>query len=117
MFAMAEIISPTDCQQILENYSSDRKKLIGFEVNRLSEKTLGFLGEHLDLKIRYKSSDDENEGAKQLNLFVKCLPRTNRNHREYVQQLPVFEKEEFFYKPYCQNCQNYPTQKLLLSVI
>lgn len=95
-------VTTEDCKAVLKNYFPNKyAKLINFKLCRLSDKTLGFLGEHVRLNITYK--DNEGKEEKQLNLFVKCLPENNKNLREYVDEMKVFTKETLIYRDVLPN--------------
>lgn len=91
---MSNIITPEDCLEILNNYQPCKHQYVNFEIKRMSEKTVGFLGDHYKLTIYYQEQGKPNKAS----FFVKCIPQTNVNANAYVTEMGVFQKEILLYK-------------------
>lgn len=89
------VITAEDCQRVLNNYCGKPAKFSKFEVSKLSDKTVGFLGDHFWLTINFE--DDKNQST-ELKLFLKCLPQVNQTQKKYVDEMQVFKKETLIYK-------------------
>lgn len=94
---MSNLVTDEDCRVILKRYNPQvKKQLLRFEINRLTEKTLGFLGDHCRLKIYYHEGGNGKTYEK--NFFFKCIPQTNANANVYVTEMGVFQKEIIMYR-------------------
>lgn len=88
-----DVVTADDCKKILDNYLKQSQEFLNFELNPFSDKTVGFLGEHVCLTIYFKC----NNTKEKINLFLKCLPRERETQRKYVEEMQVFKKETLLY--------------------
>lgn len=94
---MSSLITKDECIEILKKVEPKiDKQLINFEIHRLSDKTVGFLGDHYRLIINYQQSVT-NETSK-AEFFFKCMPQANANANAYVTEMGVFQKEILLYR-------------------
>lgn len=92
---MSSLITTEDCLEILHKHRPEiSKQLVSFEINRLSENTVGFLGDHYRLTVHYEGAGKPCKTS----FFVKCIPQTNANANAYVTEMGVFQKEILLYK-------------------
>lgn len=93
---MDSVLSLDECNTILNNSLNHSKfKLVKKEITKFSEKTLGFLAEHLLLRIFYVS---EGDGVREKTYFIKSLPITNKEQRDFIESCGVLLKEKTVYK-------------------
>lgn len=94
---MSNFITTEDCLEILKKYQPKTKKhLLNFEIGKLGDKTLGFLGDHSRLTLHYET--EGNPGTHRASFFVKCIPQANANANVYVTEMGIFPKEIMLYK-------------------
>ncbi|XP_075977938.1 uncharacterized protein LOC142977740 [Anticarsia gemmatalis] len=63
--------------------------VVKWTYEEFEDKTLGYLGDHLNLIIHVESNGINSE----LRLFVKCMPRFDHWKAEYLKELNFFKKE------------------------
>ncbi|XP_075978140.1 uncharacterized protein LOC142977895 [Anticarsia gemmatalis] len=63
--------------------------VLKWSIEKFEDKTIGNLGEHLNLIIIAESNGKTSE----IKLFVKCMPRFNKWKTEYINELKFFKKE------------------------
>lgn len=95
MISTNDIIKPDDIRQILKSsgygeYISIKK----YVIYSASDKMLGFLAEYWKLKIELVLQNNE---TKTLHYFIKAVSRSNKAKANMVNEMKLFEKEEFFY--------------------
>lgn len=91
-----QYVKEDDLKVILSKcgYVINEIKILHYEVNLACEnKMLGFLAEHLILKITVMSDDKQ----KTHSFFIKALPR-DAGKALFVSSLNLFEKELIFYQ-------------------
>ncbi|XP_011549742.3 uncharacterized protein LOC105381660 [Plutella xylostella] len=63
--------------------------VIDWKVVKINEPLIGYLAEHLKLIITVES----NRNVSELNCFVKCVPRFDRDKAQYIVENGFFKKE------------------------
>lgn len=107
---MSNLITTEDCLEILrKHHPAVKKQLVSFEIAKLSEKAIGFLGDHYRLIIHYQ--DEGNSEMIKAKFFVKCLPQTNATATSYVAEMGVFQKEIILYRDLLPEMQQLVTKK------
>ncbi|XP_049873874.1 uncharacterized protein LOC126372240 [Pectinophora gossypiella] len=82
-----ELLNQEEIHSIVKPLGSP--KVLNWSIENYSDKLIGYLGDHLRLKIEI-----EFEGFKsELKLFVKCMPRFNEWKANYLKELTFFKKE------------------------
>lgn len=106
-------LTPQELQLICKRYilqetREDLKfKIIGHEVKPVSDKVIGFLGDHYSLKVTIlpkKVSYEKVYNRRDLSFFVKFLLR----NEEYLNELNAFNKEILLYQFLLPRLQDIP---------
>lgn len=80
-----------DCKFVCKK-AKINEEIVSYEICHWSENVMGYLGEHLRLKVKFK----ENNNV--VDFFVKSVPFSNLEHRKNIEDLKVIEKEGQIYE-------------------
>lgn len=94
----SKVISSKEVEQICKKYFEHYNlfeysdfTVDSFDVKPASEKTMGFLSQHLLLSVT--TADNVSENIEKLTFFVKALPCIIAEHADYVKEAMAFDKE------------------------
>lgn len=77
-------------------------KVLKWRWEEFSDKAIGHLGDHIKLFL-----DVEGNGTSlTLNMFVKCMPRSDEWKAEYIKELGFFNKEYVMLSQLFNNFEN-----------
>ncbi|CAK1580237.1 unnamed protein product [Parnassius mnemosyne] len=82
-----DLLNENEIRCISRHYGSSI--VVKWKLEDISDKLMGYLGEHLRLIITLYVEGVETE----LKLFVKCMPRNNQWKAEYLKESTFFRKE------------------------
>uniref|UniRef100_A0A182IW75 CHK domain-containing protein n=1 Tax=Anopheles atroparvus TaxID=41427 RepID=A0A182IW75_ANOAO len=106
-------LSENDIETVVKSYIKDKRnrvngkfRLVSYQVRRLSEEPVGYLGDHyiLDVNLREKmvhySPEEEEEYAEEeyISFFLKVLPENVPKLADYIKEMGCFRKEILLYK-------------------
>ncbi|KFB39698.1 hypothetical protein ZHAS_00007261 [Anopheles sinensis] len=106
-------LSEDDIEAVVKSYIKDKRnrvngkfRLVSYQVRRLSEEPVGYLGDHyiLDVNLREKmvhySPEEEEEYAEEeyISFFLKVLPENVPKLADYIKEMGCFRKEILLYK-------------------
>lgn len=93
---MDSLLSLDECNKILNKslINHNKFKFVKKEITKFSETTLGFLAEHLLLRIFYVSDSDD---VSEKTYFIKSLPINNKEQRDFIESCGVLVKEVTVY--------------------
>lgn len=89
------VVTKEDCAKVLDRFSRDKYQISNFKVVPFGSEPLGFLGEHSKLLISVKQ---DNKQHVILQFFMKTVPCSIEEHKEYILNTGVFKKEAMLYK-------------------
>ncbi|XP_050308312.1 uncharacterized protein LOC126744795 [Anthonomus grandis grandis] len=98
---MSNLLSKATCIEILKKNLKHEFVLVDFTLENINSDTLGFLGDHLLLKIFYRIQGETREET----FFVKCHPQVNENQEECL-DLGLIRREVTFYKEIVSKLQS-----------
>ncbi|XP_066256812.1 uncharacterized protein [Euwallacea similis] len=94
---MESLLSDEECTLILKrSLKHDHCKLVEKELSKFANRILGFMGDHLVLNLKYTVRNDP--AIYTGSFFVKCLPQTNQEQKEFVDNTGMLRKEVKLYK-------------------
>lgn len=106
-------LTEQDIEAVVKSYIKDKRnrvngkfRLVSYQVRRLSEDPIGYLGDHylLDVNLREKmvhySPEEEEQYAEEeyISFFLKVLPETVPKLADYIKEMGCFRKEILLYK-------------------
>ncbi|XP_053677155.1 uncharacterized protein LOC128727284 [Anopheles nili] len=102
-----EIVDLVKCYiQDKRNRVNGKFRLVSYQVRRLSEEPVGYLGDHylLDVNLRekmvhYKPEEEEKYAEEEyISFFLKVLPENVPKLANYIKEMGCFRKEIMLYK-------------------
>uniref|UniRef100_A0A182QXN7 CHK kinase-like domain-containing protein n=1 Tax=Anopheles farauti TaxID=69004 RepID=A0A182QXN7_9DIPT len=102
-----EIVELVKCYiQDKRNRVNGKFRLVSYQVRRLSEEPVGYLGDHylLDVNLRekmvhYTPEEEENYAEEEyISFFLKVIPENVPKLAEYIKEMGCFRKEILLYK-------------------
>ncbi|ETN63401.1 Juvenile hormone-inducible protein [Anopheles darlingi] len=106
-------LTEQDIEAVVKSYIKDKRnrvngkfRLVSYQVRRLSEDPIGYLGDHylLDVNLREKmvhyTPEEEEQYAEEeyISFFLKVLPETVPKLADYIKEMGCFRKEILLYK-------------------
>ncbi|XP_050085136.1 uncharacterized protein LOC126570995 isoform X1 [Anopheles aquasalis] len=106
-------LTEQDIEAVVKSYIKDKRnrvngkfRLVSYQVRRLSEDPIGYLGDHylLDVNLREKmvhySPEEEEQYAEEeyISFFLKVLPETVPKLADYIKEMGCFRKEILLYR-------------------
>ncbi|XP_053662132.1 uncharacterized protein LOC128711290 [Anopheles marshallii] len=103
----------SDIEELVKCYIQDKRnrvngkfRLVSYQVRRLCEEPVGYLGDHylLDVNLREKmvhySPEEEEKYAEEeyISFFVKVIPEHVPKLADYIKEMGCFRKEILLYK-------------------
>ncbi|XP_035916420.1 uncharacterized protein LOC118514042 isoform X1 [Anopheles stephensi] len=106
-------LDENDIVELVKCYIQDKRnrvngkfRLVSYQVRRLSEEPVGYLGDHylLDVNLRekmvhYSPEEEENYAEEEyINFFLKVIPEHVPKLADYIKEMGCFRKEILLYK-------------------
>ncbi|XP_058061134.1 uncharacterized protein LOC131211602 isoform X1 [Anopheles bellator] len=106
-------LTEQDIEAVVKSYIQDKRnrvngkfRLVSYQVRRLSDEPIGYLGDHylLDVNLREKmvhyTPEEEEQYAEEeyISFFLKVLPETVPKLADYIREMGCFRKEILLYK-------------------
>ncbi|XP_068633400.1 uncharacterized protein [Battus philenor] len=95
-----DLLNLSEIQTIVNQY--EFSKVVAWNIEDYSDKLVGYLGDHLRLRIRLNRDGIDKE----LKLFIKCMPRNNKWKAQYIEELTFFRKEYVMLSKLFKNFQD-----------
>ncbi|XP_052870135.1 uncharacterized protein LOC128275613 isoform X2 [Anopheles cruzii] len=106
-------LTEQDIEAVVKSYIKDKRnrvngkfRLVSYQVRRLSDDPIGYLGDHylLDVNLREKmvhyTPEEEEQYAEEeyISFFLKVLPETVPKLADYIREMGCFRKEILLYR-------------------
>lgn len=88
-----DILNEKQLEDILSKVAKPGAKIVGYDLKSASSGLVGFLGDHLRLKLYIKE-----DLIKEINLFIKSLPMNNQPKADFISQNSFNKREALLYK-------------------
>ncbi|XP_055386263.1 uncharacterized protein LOC129615189 [Condylostylus longicornis] len=85
------------CQRFFMDNLDDNIRVITYEKTNIGNEPSGFLGDHQFLHVIVERSSSTGVVKHKLKFFLKCVPEAVLSHKEYIEELGVFQKEVHVY--------------------
>lgn len=95
-------IDLNDCQKIVSNVVEEPFEIINFKIAPYSENIIGYIGDHLRLKIETKYE----ETVKKLSFFTKKLKISCGVTEQLNHILNMYDKESYFYGTFLKEIED-----------
>ncbi|XP_045448156.1 uncharacterized protein LOC123656532 [Melitaea cinxia] len=88
-----DILNEKQLEHILSKVAKPGAKIVGYDLKSASAGLVGFLGDHLRLKLYVKE-----DLIKEIHLFIKSLPMNNQPKADFITQNSFNKREALLYK-------------------
>lgn len=94
-FSLESILSEKQVHHIVKQATgADVWSLQGCNVRAATDGLAGFLGEHMRAALRVSAGGH----VKDIHLFIKCIPMSNKPKAEFIDSNNYFKRERYMFK-------------------